>query len=211
MSAFTIILPHKRNPGNDAALRIALDCLMTNTRHDFHLLMDAAVNEPLFPRVNRLIRQAQTDCIVYWSSDMFPAPGWDVPMLAAWNPDTFVTLVLVEPGVIGLHGNNIKQDFGRKPETFRRAAFETWCETFDPGSNEGWFAPYMVSRERVLALGGLQEHGLEGDHQGFTGADELLFERHKAAGGKVIRARSFAYHLQRWSEVDEQAASKREG
>lgn len=43
--AFTVILPHKRNPGNDAALRICIDMLMANTRADFILMMDAAADE----------------------------------------------------------------------------------------------------------------------------------------------------------------------
>lgn len=206
---FTVILPHKRNPGNDAALRICLDMLLANTVNDFILLMDAAYDQPLYPRVNAMVRAATTDCCVYWSSDMFPAPGWDAPMLEAWNPETLVTLILVEPGAMGLHPNNVHQDFGRRPETFRRADFEAWCPTADIPYNDGWFAPYMFSRETMLTLGGLQEQGLAPDDQGFTGADELLFERHRAAGGQVSRAHSFAYHLQRYSEIDEQQHEKR--
>lgn len=30
-AAFTVILPHKRNPGNDAALSICMDMLKANT------------------------------------------------------------------------------------------------------------------------------------------------------------------------------------
>lgn len=208
MTAFTIILPHKRNPGNDAALRIALDCLMTNTANDFILLMDAAYDQPLYPRVNAMVRAATTEACVYWSSDMFPAPDWDVPMLSLLDANTLVTNVLVEPGVIGMHPDNVRQDFGRTPATFNRSAFEEWTLTAPVPDNFGWYAPYMFPRTGWLDIGGL-EMGLQPDHQGFTPADMLLFERWQARGGAIKRARSYTYHLQRWSELDEQMHEKR--
>lgn len=211
---FTIILPHRRNPGNDEALRICLDCLMANTINDFILLMDAAVDQPLYPRVNAMMQQATTEKVIYWSSDMFAAPGWDAFMLGMAASDTFVTAVLVEPGVIGLHPTSVQRDFGRRPETFDRAAFEAWC--VGPANDlnltgEGWYAPVLYPRTGFLAMGGLvdDDSGMH-DHHGFTNADVALFERWKAAGNKVVRARnSYVYHLQRWSQVDEQEAAKR--
>lgn len=212
---FTIILPHKRNPGNDAALSICLDCLFANTVNDFHLLMDAAYDQPLYPRVNRMMAQAQTECVVYWSSDMFAAPGWDVPMLELFTPQSFVTNMLVEPGVIGMHPDNIMRNFGRTPGSFDRVGFEAWCVGEATELNilpisKGWYAPVMYPREAFLAMGGLQESGLDGDHNGFTCADVVLFEQWEAAGNRIARARtSYTYHLQRWSELDEQVDPKR--
>lgn len=212
MTHFTIILPHKRNPGNDRAIRIALDCLVQNTVNDFILIMDAAYDQPLYERVNRMMQQATTECVCYWSSDMFAAPGWDVPMLELFAPDTFVTNVLVEPGVIGIHPNNVQKDFGRKPETFDRAAFEAWCvgEASELTLiNRGWYAPVMYPRTGFLDFGGL-ETNLEGDHHGYTSADVALFQRWEAAGNRLPRARfSYTYHLQRWAELDEQQHAKR--
>ena len=208
-AAFTIILPHKRNPGNDAALRICLEMLMANTRHDFILLMDAAVNSPLYPRVNAMVEQTMTDLFVYWASDMFASPGWDEPMLARVTPETIVTNTVVEPGVISMHGGNHKMDFGRRPETFNRAAFEGWCnEGGHVAGGEGWYAPYMMHRDCFLDMGGLDlniDQGLE-----FGGADMALFARWKANGNRVVRAPgSWAYHLQRYSDEGEQQAAKR--
>lgn len=208
---FTIILPHRRNPGNDAALRIALDCLVTNTVNDFVLLMDAAYDQPLYPRVNAMVAAATTECCVYLASDVFLAPGWDAPMLALYDEHTFVTGILVEPGAIGVFSGNVTRDFGRKPDTFRRAEFEDWVTSIEaptPGG-EGWPCPYMFPRSGYLAHGGL-EVGLQGDPHGFTPADTRLFERWCTAGNVVRRTRSYAYHLQRWSEPDEQAHEKRE-
>lgn len=206
-AAFTIILPHKRNPGNDAALALCLDMLQANTVNDFILMMDAADNQPLYPRVNRLFDHAPTDCCVYWASDMFAGPAWDVPMLACFRRDTIVNNTVVEPGVISMYGGNHRHDFGRTPAQFNRAAFEDWCNGGGHNAGgDGWYAPYMMSRELFLAMGGLEHDPT----QEFGGADMALFDRAKAAGRQVVRAQnSWTYHLQRWSDIGEQAAGKR--
>lgn len=209
MAAFSVILPHKRNPGNDAALAICLQMLASNTVNDFVLLMDAAYNAPLYARVNAMVEQATTDYCVYLASDTFVAPGWDVPMLEAVDAQTFVNGVLVEPGAIAMYSENLWQDFGRLPETFHRSAFEEFCKSAPVPSGEGWFCPYMFHREQWLAYGGLETHLTAPD--GFTPADMNLFDRWKASGNRVIRVRSFAYHLQRFSDVAEQEHEKRRG
>jgi hypothetical protein len=212
MTTFTIILPHLRNPGNDRALAICLDMLLANTINDFALIVDTRTDAPLHAIVNAMIEQAETEAVVYWSSDMFPAPGWDVPMLALFASDAFITPVLVEPGVIGIYPENVERDFGRTPQAFNRAAFEAWCvsEAKDLKlTGEGWFAPVLYPREGFLNMGGLPL-GLPGDHHGFTSADMQLFEAWKSAGNRVVRAReSYVYHLQRYSQIDEQEHSKR--
>ena len=208
-AAFTVILPHRRNPGNDAAYAIALATLTANTVNEFALISDLAHDAPLYPRVNAMIEAAYTDGVCYWASDTFAAPAWDVPMLQAWDENTIVTNILVEPGAIGMSGQNKEMDFGRKPEAFRRAEFEAWAASAEMRAGEGWFCPYMISRRAFLDMGGLQDAGLAPDMHGFTGADELFFERWKASGRRVVRAHSFAYHLQRFSQVDEQAHPKR--
>jgi len=209
VTAFTIILPHRRNPGNDAALKKCLDCLFTNTENEFILIIDAAYNEPLYPRINRLMTQATTEAVVYWSSDIFAAPGWDAPMLELYAPDVFVTSILIEPGVIGVYPDNIHKDFGRRPETFNREAFEGYCVNAEMPGGLGWYAPVLYPRTPFLDMGGLATD-LNGDHHGFTGADMALFDAWKAKGNSIVRARSFAYHLQRWSEPVEQIDAKRE-
>lgn len=208
-AAFTVILPHRRNPGNDAALAVCMDCLLANTFNDFHLLMDAAVDEPLYPRVNRMMAQAQTEACVYWSSDMFAAPGWDAPMMDLFAADTFVTCVLVEPGAIGVYPENFKRDFGRKPSTFDRQAFENYAETAEVPDGEGWYAPVVYPRAGYLQMGGLRENA-DTDHHGFSSGDVELFDKWKAAGNRIVRARSYVYHLQRYSQEDEQMHEKRD-
>lgn len=210
----TIILPHKNNPGNNAALGICIDCLARNTKHEFNLLMSVAYNQRLFAAIDRLFRQAQTDCCVFWNSDMFAAPGWDEPMLALFDYNTIVTNVVVEPGAIGVFPLNLTGDFGRKPETFRRAEFEAWATSPDaivPGG-EGWYAPYMLHRQRYLDLGGIDlddSDVLAVDGFNTRPLDIDFFEKHKANGGVVRRAASWVYHLQRYSDPAEQTKGNR--
>lgn len=203
--AFTIVLPHKRNKGNDQALAVCLSCLFDNTVNDFKLIVDAAVNEPLYPRVNRMVEQVDTPYFVYWASDFFAAPGWDVPMMNAANETTIITNIVVEPGAIYPHAQNLLNDFGRKPDTFRRAEFEAW--SLSPHApmlaGAGWFAPYLMHTQSFRDMGGIED-GLSPDDQGFSAGDEFFFQRWQANGRHVHRVKSYVYHLQRWSEISEQ-------
>lgn len=207
-AAFTVILPHRRNPGNDAALRIAVQTLAENTCSDFILSIDAATDAPLYGRINRLVEDAHTAYCVYWASDVFAAPRWDLPMLELADEHTFVNGVLVEPGAIGVYPENLHKDFGRRPETFDRKGFELYCQDAETPGGVGWYCPYLFPRQGWLAHGGLQPSQYP-DMHGFTTADVELFDRWRAAGNRVVRARSFAYHLQRWSEPAEQHDGKR--
>jgi hypothetical protein len=207
-AAFTVILPHLRNPGNDAALAICLDCLIQNTVNEFVLLMDTRTDLSLAGIVSALVEYAPTECCVYLASDTFLAPGWDAPMLALYAADTFVNGVLIEPGAIGVYPENFQRDFGRRPNTFDRAAFEAYCINAEVPDGTGWFCPYMFPRTGWLDAGGLTTLQPT-DHHGFTTADIELFDRWKAAGNRVVRARSYAYHLQRYSQEDEQLHEKR--
>lgn len=210
----TIILPHKNNPGNNDALDICIDCLMRNTHSEFNLLMSVAYNQRLFAAIDRLFRQAQTDVCVFWNSDMFAAPGWDEPMLALFDYNTIVTNVLVEPGAISMDGGNCQADFGRKPGAFRRAEFETWVTSGQAPmlAGEGWYAPYMLHRQRYLDLGGIpldDTDVLEIDGFNTRPLDIDFFQKHKANGGNVRRAASWTYHLQRFSDPVEQTKGNR--
>lgn len=208
--AYTVLLPHKLNPRNNDALSICLDCLARNSRHDYALLMSAAVDQPLYETMNRLVWEAPTDTCVFMHSDMFVAPSWDIGMLDVYNENTFVTGLLVEPGAIALAACNVLRNFGRRPETFRREDFEAWaCGPEAPhASGQGWFAPYMFSRKRWLDLGGHDLTSSSGVV--WTDLDIQLFDRHKNSGGRVVQAQAVVYHLQRWSEIEEQEAAKRQ-
>lgn len=212
MIAFTVIVPHLRNSGNDAALKVALDCLIDNTVNAFTLTVCIGGGEDLYPKLNRMVAEAQTECIVISSSDIFMAQAWDVPMLAAFDATTWVNGIVAEPGAMGVHPANVHGDFGSRPESFRRAAFEAWANEQPIPSGDGWVVPLMVSRSGWLAMGGLDERmGREKDADGFPywAADEDLIRRWKEAGNHVRRVPSWAFHLQRYSSETEQRKGER--
>jgi hypothetical protein len=205
---FTIILPHKRNGGNDAALRIALDCLFANTVNDFYLLIDAAADQPLYQRIHWLVTQATTECVVYTASDTFHAPGWDVPMLAAFGENRLVFGVVVEPGMIGVHAGNVGLDFGRRPEQFDRAAFEAWSVSGAAGvpGGYGFPAPMMFPRSLYLAY----DYPLL-DQPDFYPRDDMIIDRMVADGAcERVRVPGYFYHLQRYSDFAEQGRRERD-
>jgi hypothetical protein len=214
VTAFTVLIPHKRNPGNDAALRVCLDCLFANTANDFHLLIDAATDAPLYERMNALVTAAPTDLCIMLSSDIFVAPRWDVPLLDARGAGIWVNGVVAEPGMIGVHPANVERDFGRTPDGFRRAEFEAWAASASVPQGDGWVVPLLFSQFEWLYEGGLNvDLGSTTDADGFPylPADEDLIQRFKTKGGMVRRVSSFAYHLQRWSSTFEQRKGERFG
>lgn len=204
---FSVLLPHLRNPGNDRALQVALRMLEENTDSDYILCLDTTKSDPLIPRMNKLVEQSPTEICVFTSSDIFLAPHWDTLMMDAYALDTIVTGVVVEPGVMGVHEMNYGYNFGVTPETFKRDRFERFAEKEVPTlAGDGWVVPYMFHRDRWLALGGLSDD--QGDLL-VTPADERYFQQWKVAGNKIVRTKSCAYHLQRWSDIGEQEAGKR--
>jgi len=208
MADFTIILPHKRNPGNDAALRICLNCLFANTVNDFHLLMDVATDKPLYERIHKLAVQATTECVIYTCSDTFHAPGWDVPMLAAFQPNRLVFGVVMEPGMIGVHAGNVQGDYGRRPEQYDRAGFESWAARQEPSpAGYGYPAPLMFGRTIYLQYDYPFENA---DSAEFYPRDDIIIDRMLEANAiERVRVRSYFYHLQRYSADEEKARTER--
>ena len=214
MTAFTVLIPHKRNPGNDAALRVCLDCLFANTANDFHLLIDAATDAPLYERMNALVEHAPTDTCIMLSSDIFVAPRWDVPLLEARVAGIWVNGVVAEQGMIAVHPSNIEHDFGRTPDSFDRTGFEAWAANASVPQGDGWVVPLLFSKFEWLYEGGLNiDLGSTTDADGFPylPADDDLIQRFKAKHGIVRRVGSFAYHLQRYSSTFEQRKGERFG
>jgi len=204
----TIILPHKRNPGNDAALKIALDCLFANTVNDFHLLIDAAYDQPLYERIHRLMLQATTECVVYTTSDSFHAPGWDVPMLEAFRDHRLVYGVVIEPGMIGVYDGNIHADFGRRPEQFNRDAFELFAASSGASMPNGFGFPAPIMYPRSLYL--QYDYPLL-DQPDFYPRDDMIIDRMIADGVvEQVRVRSYFYHMQRYSDIIEQQRPERD-
>lgn len=205
--SLAILIAHKHDPANDGALAVALDCIVCNTRSDYQLLVDTTTPDCPYRVWNRLAQAAQADWLLFTNSDVFLAPGWDIPMLGAAKPDVIVVGVVVEPGAIGVNERNLEKNFGMTPQAFDRTAFEQWI-TETPGGQpggHGWFMPSLHYRNSFLAMGGFNTTlGAFPDP-----LDEEYWHRWKAAGLGVHRVPSFSYHLQNWSNPVEQAKEVR--
>lgn len=206
MPSFSILIPHKRDPENDKALRIALDCIAANTLNDYELMVDTTTPADPYVCINSMAERAASDYIFLSNSDIFVSPNWDVDLLAKANPTTIVNATLVEPGAIGVHEANIHRSFGMRPETFDRIAFEQYVASNPelPAGN-GFVYYALIHREMFLGKGGFD---LSRGHFPEP-LDRYFFDQWESDGLDIVRARSYIFHLQNWSNPLEQQKSVR--
>ena len=200
MPDLTICIAHKHTQRNDAALKVALDCILDNTRCDYELLIDSTTPADPYVVYNKLVKQSATPWCILTNSDVFFAPNWDVEWLAHADEYTILSGILVECGAIGVATGNLKHNFGMTPETFDRATFETWAETVPMPKGDGWYMPCLMPRDEFLDLGGFDLRGTFG----IDPVDKWFWDTWETSGGLVKRVRSIAYHLQNWSNPIEQ-------
>lgn len=199
----SILLPHLRNPSNDAAVRIALDTLTAHTDMDYELMVEAvAERRDIYAVLNRMARRALGEYIIPWNSDVYASPNWSAPLWALRDPQTIVSPTMVECGAIPVNDLNLERNFGRTPETFRRADFEAfvqagggWRDDWRDGE-QSWYFPSLINRRAFLDIG-----GFDTSRGGFPDSLDMYFwETWEKSGGKFQRARSWVYHLQVWSD-----------
>lgn len=208
MAEISILIPHKHEPENDKALKIAVECLIDNTDHDYEILIDSTTPGDPYTVINQMAARAAGPWLVFMNSDVFMGPHWDTPMLAAAANDTIVTGVLVESGAIGVAQQNIRANFGMTPDFFHRQAFEQFClQANYPLDGEGWYFPCLINRGRFIQMG-----MFDTSEGGFPLPLDIRFwEKWKAAGNRVQRVASYSYHLQNYSNPAEQAKAVRRG
>ena len=201
----SVLIAHLRETENDKALKMCLECLVDNTSVDYEIIVSAVeARRDLYTVCNEMATRAQADYIVFHNSDVFMAPGWAEPMLAAARPDRIVAGVIVECGAIGVAIDNIHKNFGMRPDTFRRAEFERWVREVGHvhvPPTEGWYFPSLHPRETFLEMGGfdLTKGAFPTDP-----LDIIYWDTWRKSGRKVKRVASFCYHLQHYSDKSEQ-------
>lgn len=209
----SVLLAHKRERENDKAVQIALSTLVDNTDVDYEILMrSVAEYQDCYAVYNEMAEYAKGEWLVFHNSDTFVAPRWASEMLKAATPDAIVGCVLVECGAIGTARQNVNMDFGRTPDTFQREAFERWAaaqypQTFqNPGYGDTaadragiWYWPCMQQRQAFL------DSGKYGMAQGWPYPNDIEYFNKWVAGGKrLVKAPGYIYHLQKYSDSDEQ-------
>lgn len=205
--AISILIPHLREPVNNEALRICLDCIAANTGVDYELIVESvSTRRGIYGVCNQMAARAAADWIVFSNTDVFFAPGWAEPMLAAAERNTIITNVIVECGAIGVNTANVHWNFGMTPQTFNRTAFEHWCTNtphVPPGN--GFYFPSLHHRETFLDFGGFDVSEYEFPEP----LDKWFWEQWIASGRSVQRVASFCYHLQNFSNPAEQTKAVR--
>lgn len=154
----------------------------------------------VYAAYNALARVSTTRLLVFANDDMVFGPGWLMPLASSATRDTWVSPILVEPGVVDVASLNVLQDFGRSPKTFRRQEFEAFVLKHRRSETTplGWFQPVCLDRWRFLELCGYPTT------KPFPAPNDLEFFRGlPAVGVKHIRHySSWVYHFQRLGQIE---------
>jgi len=209
----SLLLPHLREPENDKALRIALDCIVANTGLNYELMVEAvAERRDIYRVLNHMAQRANSPWIIPMNSDVFVAPGWLEPIYEERHLNVIVSPCMVEPGAIGVNERNIEKNFGMTPDSFRRAEFEAWVAAGGHWSinwlegHWNWFFPSLIPRYTFLT----KLYGFDVSKGAFPDPLDIEFwNRWEANGGTFKRVHSFVYHLQQWSFKEEQQKAVR--
>jgi hypothetical protein len=97
-------------------------------------------------------------------------------------------------------------DFGMLPETFRRKEFEEWARAGPLPGGQGHHAPVIFDRKAFLDFGG---YNLSLGEYPNAALDQELWARWEVSGRRFVRARSYCYHLQQWSNPNERVKRSR--
>lgn len=207
MLNLSILIPHKKDPENDKALAIALACIATNTRSNYELIVDTQTPANPYVVLNHMAARARGEYIALLNSDTFPAPEWDVRLLELAAPTRIVNMTLVEPGAIGVFDGNLQANFGMRPDTFDRTAFEHYAATNQNfAGGEGFVYYGLIHREVFLGRGGFDTS------KGYypTPLDSYFWQAWKDDGLEIVRApTAYIYHLQNYSNEAEQVKEVR--
>jgi len=189
---FSILIPHTHTALDVRALRVALDTLVRHTVHDYELILEAHSTDNPYPVWNHMVASATTDWIVFSVTDHFFSPGWDVPLWEVRDKDMLIMGTVVESGYRPVAAQCLERDFGRSPESYNEAGFNSFAAALpEPPTVDGWVWPWMVHRETFLELGAFQSHPIL--------SDLFFFQKWLASGRQWKRVKSYCYHLQAWN------------
>ena len=201
----SIIIPHKNTPQNNESLELAKRSIQENTSCKYELMVitdpPGCPGQDPYNLWNVHVPKAKFDHIVFSNSDVVFGPYWDSYFCKYLGDNRILTQFLVEPGVIGVSLNNIKQDWGTKPSNFQYNVFCNWVRQVMPQVPEieekmGHHMPSVVYKDFFLRMGGFQcvmpfPHG----------NDQTFFATCIHNGAKIYKVRSFAYHFQQLSRT----------
>lgn len=143
------------------------------------------------------IKMSKNPLVSIFHSDMIASKGYLENMLKHWKPKTVVCATRIEPSGIYPEGKEkILKPFGKEFHEFDRQNFVKFCEEETTNSKDrvtlGMFAPWILSKEDFLAVGGHDAKSFAPyPHEDFD-----IFLRWKLAGYNLIQSRdSLCFHF----------------
>jgi glycosyltransferase involved in cell wall biosynthesis len=140
------------------------------------------------------IEHSQTDICMIFHADMMLGKDADLEAYKHMASKVVVCSTRIEPPLHPNAGEKILQDFGVWPEDFKENEFNEFVEQskqqYDDKITNGIFAPWMIYKQDLLALGGHDPILMSARE------DSDLFNRMKLAGYEFIQSwKSLVYHL----------------
>lgn len=215
--AISILIPHLRNRENDAALKIAVDCIIDNTDLDYELMVEAVeARRDIYPVLNNMTYRARAEWVVYSNSDVFFAPRWASALYAARDEHAIVTGIIAECGAIGVAADNYELHYGRTPANYDRTGFEAWVAengatiySHKAHQHRGWYFPCLLHKRTFNRFGNFDTSR---GHFPDDPVDMYTWDKWAEAGNGFRRVNSWCYHLQNYSsDVPERIAARKTG
>lgn len=156
-----------------------------------------SLNEGLFgigEAYDFCVEKAETPICMIFHADMILGEGADVEAYKYLEKGKVVCSTRIEPPLHDNNGEKILHDFGEWPEDFKEedfnAAVSTYRSEYAEQVSGGMFAPWMVYKEDLFALGGhdpIMKSARE---------DSDLFNRMKLSGLTLVQSwSSLVYHF----------------
>lgn len=210
----SILIPHLREPQNDKALKVAIDCIIDNTDLNYELIIESvATRRDIYPVLNNMMHRARAEYIVFSNSDVFFAPGWASAFYAQRDENAIVTGIIAECGAIGVASDNYELHYGYTPEQYDRAGFEAWVASNGTRiygdkahQHRGWYFPCLIHKRTFNHFGGFDTSR---GHFPIDPVDMFTWDKWAAAGKQFRRANSWCYHLQAFSDDEPERVANR--
>ena len=194
----SIVFPHLDNPENNRLLDLNLKMIKENTTCEYEIMCLWGTQRPdmVYMFLDWGFRNAKYNLVLWHSSDILLAPGWNENIIKSKDEGDWIGLELIECGAIGVSPTNIKMDFGMTAKKFNRKAFEEYTESKKDRKSyrEGfsWYSPSVFKKQWYKDMGGFQ-HVAPFPYCN----DSRFLDKVKSKDARFIVANSYAYHFQR--------------
>ena len=141
------------------------------------------------------IKMAKNEVVSIFHADMICGKNYVENLLKHWKSKTVVSATRIEPPLHPAGLEKIIQDFGKDIIEFKENEFSFFCEEkqkeFNNKTTKGIFAPWLISKENYISIGGCDEYLSPQQYE-----DSDIFQRFILAGYNIIQSRdSFVYHF----------------